>query len=313
MSKLNANLNKAKAGKNDEFYTSIKVIEAEMEHYELHFKNKVIYCNCDDPRESKFYQHFKQKFKDYGLKRLITTCYKSRNSDLFSDHSSEQSFARFFDGKRERETILQGDGDFRSDECIEFLEQADIVVTNPPFSLFREYLPQLIQNSKKFIILGNMNAFKYKEIIPFFLENKCWYGATAAGKRLWFGVPEHYEFTGAENDRKTDDNGNKFLRMKGVIRWFTNLDHKYRHDHLVLWSEYDEKDYPKYDNYDAIEVSRTKLIPKDFDGMMGVPISFMDKYNPEQFEILDIFNHPIVTKNEISKNLYTRVIIRRKQ
>ena len=217
---------------------------------------------------------------------MIATCYKSTNSDLFSAHQSEQSFARIFDGEREREISLRGDGDFRSEECIELLKQADIVVTNPPFSLFREYIAQLIEYDKKFIILGNMNAFAYKEIFPLFQENKIWYGVTAAGKRLWFGVPEHYKFTGAESDRRIDEHGRKFLRIKGIIRWFTNLDHKSRHEELVLWNSFDPKRHPKYDNYDAIEVSKTKEIPKDYNGVMGVPISFMDKYNPDQFEIV---------------------------
>ena len=188
--------------------------------------------------------------------------------------------------EREREKTLTGDGDFRSKECIEFLKQSDIVITNPPFSLFREYIGQLIDYNKKFLVIGNMNAFAYKEIFPLFQNNKVWYGVTAAGKRLWFGVPAHYEFTGPDSDCRIDEHGRKFLRIKGIIRWYTNLDHKSRHEKLVLWARFDPNRHPKYDNYDAIEVSKTKEIPMDYDGVMGVPISFMDKYNPDQFEIV---------------------------
>lgn len=204
----------------------------------------------------------------------------------------------------ERESALRGDGDFRSEECIEFLKESDIVVTNPPFSLFREYMGQLIDFNKKFLVIGNMNAFAYKEIFPLFQNNKVWYGVTAAGKRLWFGVPAHYEFTGADSDCRIDEHGRKFLRIKGIIRWYTNLDHKSRHEKLVLWDRFDPIRHPKYDNYDAIEISKTKEIPMDYNGVMGVPISFMDKYNPDQFEIVGITKWN--TENKLATKIYTR-------
>ena len=229
---------------------------------------------------------------------------------------------------------MRGDGDFRSEECIEFLKEADIVVTNPPFSLFREYLPQLIQHEKKFIVLGNMNAFKYSEIFPFFQQGRCWYGPSITSGDRWFQMPERL-FEPRANTKVLD--GQYFTKVMGV-RWFTNLDHKQRHQELTLWATYNANDYPKYDNYNAIEVSRAKEIPKDYDGIMGVPISFMDRYNPNQFEILGISNrdrkhsikckvyqqgdHPrfndfnasvVLKRNGVLDSLYTRLFIRRKQ
>ena len=333
MANRNYNLNNAKRAKKDEFYTRIQDIEDEMSYYKQYFKNKVVYCNCDDPVESKFYQHFMLKFDEYKLKRLVTTCYKSKDSTLFSDNSAIQSVGRIFDGEREREITLRGDGDFRSEECIEYLKQADVVVTNPPFSLFREYLTQLIQHEKKFIVLGNLNAFKYKEIFPFFQQGKCWYGNKTNGS-VKFNVPEHYPLTGSQAG--IDKDGKRYVTVPGVC-WYTNLDHQKRHDYLTLLETYSPSAYPKYDNYDAIDVSKTLNIPKDYDGIMGVPISFMDKYNPDQFEIIGIDRYtyePIRTKvysrEEIRKygnlngqsilkmpdgtmkQMYTRIFIRRK-
>ena len=330
-------LDSAKMARNDEFYTRIEDIVAEVDDYKHFFKDKVVYCNCDDPVQSKFYQFFRLKFEPYGCKKLITTCYKSRNSDLFSTHESEQSFARIYDGEREREReeILTGDGDFRSKECLEYLKQADIVVTNPPFSLFREYLPLLIKYQKKFIILGHMNAFKYKEIFPYFQNNKCWYGHSITSGDRWFQMPEHL-FDNRPGTKVIE--GKSYTRVMGV-RWFTNLVHNERRKFVDLFAKYNKKDYPKYDNYDAIEVSKTKLIPKNYDGVMGVPISFIDKYNPEQFEVLGVTdrnkNNPFKVKiytevdsenyNDLNgsctirqadgtlKSLYTRLLIRRKQ
>lgn len=327
-------LDSAKMARNDEFYTRIEDIVAEVDDYKHYFKDKVVYCNCDDPVESKFYQFFRLKFEPYGCKKLVTTCYKSRNSDLFSTHESEQSFARIYDGKREREEILTGDGDFRSKECLEYLKQADIVVTNPPFSLFREFLPLLIKYQKKFIILGHMNAFKYKEIFPYFQNNKCWYGHSITSGDRWFQMPDHL-FDNRPGTKVVE--GKNYTRVMGV-RWFTNLDHNLRHKPIDLATKYNPGDFPTYDNYDAIEVSKTKLIPKNYDGVMGVPISFMDKYNPEQFEIIGIDRYTyepirtkVYTREEIErygnlngqsvlkmpdgtmKQLYTRILIRRKQ
>jgi hypothetical protein len=292
---LNRNLHQAKNAKKDEFYTQLTDIENELKHYKAHFKNKVVYCNCDDPRMSNFFHYFSYNFEDLGLKKLITTCYQNQNRDLFSKHTSEQAiYLEYYGDKNNNKTpdveeigvqYLKGDGDFRSAESIALLQQADIVVTNPPFSLFREYVAQLIQYDKKFIILGNLNAITYKEIFPLIKKNKLWFGPSIHSGDREFGVPDNYPLKAA--GYRIDENGRKFIRVKGV-RWFTNLDHNKRHEDLILYKTYSEEDYPKYDNYDAINVDKTKEIPMDYKGAMGVPITFLDKYNPEQFEILGI-------------------------
>lgn len=270
-------LDKAKFNTDDECYTRIGDIEDEMWYYANHFKNKVVYCNCDDPKQSKFYQHFTEKFETYGLKKLITTCYKSDDLLHFSKHKSKKSLGLHYDGKRSLSLSLDGDGDFRSPECVDLLKQADIVVTNPPFSLFREYLPQLIKHKKKFIVLGNMNAFAYKEIFPLFRDRKCWYGVTGRLGAKYFVVPE-----GRPHHKIVDG-----IPLKSAtVQWFTNLNHNHYPAKLDLWAKYNSLKNPKYDNYDAIEVGKTIEIPYNYDGVMGVPISFMDKYNPDQFEIV---------------------------
>lgn len=287
----NKNLHNAKKGKNDEFYTQLEDIERELKHYKEHFKDKVVYCNCDDPRVSNFFHYFSYNFEKLGLKKLITTCYKNQSRDLFSNNESEKAIYLEYTGDKNGNNMpdveeigvheLQGDGDFRSKESIELLKEADIVVTNPPFSLFREYVAQLIEYDKKFVIIGHQNALTYKEIFPLIKENKLWLGYGFKGGASHF-INKHYENYATATDKKEG-----MIRVSGVV-WYTNLEIKKRHENLLLYKTYkgNEADYPKYDNYDAIEVSKTKDIPLDYEGVMGVPITFMDKYNPEQFEIL---------------------------
>ena len=277
MAKKNSNLHAAKREQNNEFYTQLADIENELKHYTEHFRGKVVYCNCDDPRVSNFFHFFSFNFERLGLKKLISTCYKNRDMDLFSQHNVEKAMALIYEGDKDGNKIpskeeidlikLEGDGDFRSRECIEFLKQADIVVTNPPFSLFREYVGQLVKYNKKFLIIGSQNAITYKEIFPLIRENK-----------IWLGNNQVKEFLQPDGTIKTFGN----------ISWYTNLEHNKRHEKMILVKKYkgNEEEYPKYDNYDAIEVSKVANIPMDYDGYMGVPITFLDKYNPEQFEIV---------------------------
>ena len=283
-----AALTAAKKAKKDEFYTQRVDIENELRHYKVHFKGKVVLCNCDDPRQSEFFKYFAENFEHLGLKRLIATCYKSQDRDLFSQGDCERAICQIYEGDKNGNMVvdddevgvreLEGDGDFRSDECIELLKQADIVVTNPPFSLFREYVAQLMKYGKKFLIIGNQNAITYKEIFPLFKENKIWLG---------FGFKRNCaHFKSRYVDTATDaDHREGMIRVSGVM-WFTNMDIAKRHELLPLYKKYTAKEFPKYDNYDAIEVSKSADIPYDHDGVMGVPITFMDKYNPEQFEIV---------------------------
>lgn len=330
----NALLSKAKRNKNDEFYTQLTDIEKELQYYSEHFKDKVVLCNCDDPRVSNFFKYFALKFKSLGLKRLITTCYKSQNPDLFSRDDSEQAVYFIYEGEIENiqthdfEQIkplpLRGDGDFRSEECIELLRQADIVVTNPPFSLFREYIAQLVEYDKHFLIIGNQNAITYKEVFNLFRLNKLWLGASIHSGDREFGVPDHYPLNAANS--RVDETGKKYIRVKG-IRWFTNLEYPQRYEDLILYKRYTPEAYLKYDNYDAINVDKTADIPEDYYEAMGVPITFLDKYNPNQFEILDANTirsnpttpskpHGLIKDKDGSVNgqiKYARIVIRRKQ
>ena len=252
-------------------------------------------CNCDDPRISNFFTYFAYNFEFLGLKKLITTCYKNQDIDLFSQNKSEQAVYLVYEGDKNGDHIpnaeeigvrpLKGDGDFRSKECIELLKEADIVVTNPPFSLFREYVEQLMEYDKKFLIIGNQNAVSTKEIFPLIMQNKMWLGASIHSGDRKFWVPNDYELNAAGCG--IDETGRKFIRVKGV-RWFTNLDYKERHEDLILYKTYSPEEYPIYDNFDAINVNKTEDIPMDYNGAMGVPITFLDKYNPEQFEILGL-------------------------
>ena len=289
------NIDKAKEAKKDEFYTQLDDINNELKHYREHFRGKTVLCNCDDPRISNFFTYFAYNFEFLGLKKLITTCYKNQNVDLFSQNQSEQAVYLIYEGDKNGNHTpdaneigvmpLKGDGDFRSKECIELLKEADIVVTNPPFSLFREYVAQLMEYDKEFLIIGNQNALSYKEIFPLIRDNKMWLGASIHSGDRKFWVPEDYELKAAGCG--IDATGRKFIRVKGV-RWCTNLDYTERHEALILYKNYTPDLYPKYENYDAINVNKTEDIPCDYEGIMGVPITFMDKYNPDQFEIIGL-------------------------
>ena len=301
----NKQLHKAKKGKNDEFYTQLTDIEKELYHYDSFFRGKTVFCNCDDPRVSNFFRYFTLKFHVLGLNRLISTCYMNENPDLFSQGASvKRSIYSDFDGSFECNELtdfnripykqLHGDGtycagDFRSAECIELLKQADIVVTNPPFSLFREYVAQLIAYDKKFLIIGNKNAITYKEIFPLIKENRIWVGFQPMSVDMLFDIPKEQQ----EELLKNSKNGSKYRIVNGVVKgrsasiWFTNIEHSKRHEELPLYKRYNPEEYPKYDNYDAINVDKVNEIPCDYYGVMGVPITFLDKYNPEQFEIVE--------------------------
>jgi len=289
MANKNTILHKAKSSKNDEFYTQLPDIERELRHYKKYFKNKIVYCNCDDPRVSNFFHYFSYNFEKLGLKKLIATCYKNQERDLFSQNDSEQAIYLEYYGNTNGDNIpnpneigikyLEDDGDFRSDESISLLKQADIVVTNPPFSLFSEYVSQLIKYDKKFLIIGHQNSITYKEIFKHIRENKLWLGYGFKRNMAHF-INKHYVDYASDADHKEG-----MIRVSGV-QWFTNLDTKKRHEELILYKTYNPEEYPKYDNYNAIEVSKTVNIPLDYDGAMGVPITFLNKYNPDQFELI---------------------------
>ena len=304
-------LQKAKNSKNDEFYTQLTDIEKELKHYKHHFKDKVVYCNCDDPMESNFFHYFAYNFEHLGLKKLITTCYKNptdpNSRALLLEYTGDKNGDRTPNPDEIGVVELKGDGDFRSGESIEILKQADIVVTNPPFSLFREYVAQLVKYDKKFLVIGNQNAITYKEIFKLIKDNKLWLGCTNPKD---FVVPDDYD---DKNSTWIDGDGVKHQKF-GNISWFTNLEIKKRHEDLILYKQYNPIDYPKYDNYDAIEVSKTKNIPCDYSGAMGVPITFLDKYNPEQFEVIKF------RKGDDDKDLtingkipYFRILIKNKR
>lgn len=292
----NKNLHNASQAKKDEFYTQLADIENELKHYKDQFRGKVVFCNCDDPKESNFVKYFTLNFKELGLKKLIATHYKEAN--LFTHESPYKlEYIGSKDGNRRPDpadfmTKMIDTGDFRSQECIELLKEADIVVTNPPFSLFREYITQLMEYDKKFLIIGNVNAVTYKECFKFIKDNKMWLGASIHSGDREFRVPDEYPLDAA--GYRVDDKGNKYIRVKGV-RWFTNLDYEERHEKLVLYKKYSPEEYPKYENYDAINVDKTTDIPVDYDGIIGVPITFLDKYDPEQFEIIGMSKTPIGT------------------
>lgn len=295
---LNKSLHAAKHSKNDEYYTQLTDIERELKYYKHHFKGKVVYCNCDDPRISNFFHYFSYNFKKLGLKKLITTCYKSITPDLFSKHDSDRAIYLEYDGDKNGNNVpdideigivnLKNDGDFRNSESVALLKQADIVVTNPPFSLFREYVSQLIEFDKKFVIIGNKNAITYKEIFKLIKENKMWVGNTPMSTDMLFDVPDYFAKELISNKKE----GSGYKIIDGVVKgraqavWFTNLDIQKRNEDLILYKKYNSKEFPKYDNYNAINVDQTKDIPVDYSKVMGVPITFLDKYNPRQFKIL---------------------------
>ena len=286
----NSNLRSAKRAKNDEFYTRIEDVEAELCHYREHFRGTTVYLNCDDPMYSAFWRYFCLRFGELGLERLIATHYTGvtdpgtpsfKIEALRGRDDTAGDVIKYVNPETGGvQTPLQGDGDFRSEECIELLKQSDIVVTNPPFSLFREYVAQLVEYDKKFLILGNMNAITYKEIWPLIESGKMWLGVTYPKRFL---VPSDSPVASSQ----IIDEGVRYQQF-GNISWFTNLDHAKRHDELPLWKRYTPEAYPKYDNYDAINVDKVKEIPLDYDGAMGVPITFLDKWNPDQFEILGL-------------------------
>ena len=316
----NKNLQKARKKKNDEFYTQLSDIEREIKHYKKHFKGKVVYCNCDDPRVSNFFHYFSYNFEKLGLKKIIATCYKNKQMDMFSQNDSEQSIYLEYTGDKNGNNVpdsneigikkLKGNGDFRSEECIELLKEADIVVTNPPFSLFREFVAQLIEYDKKFIIVGHQNAISYKETFKLIKENKMWLGYGFKGGAAHF-INTKYEDYATAGDHKEG-----MIRVSGVV-WFTNLDINKRHEDLDLFKKYTPNEYPKYDNYDAINVDKTKEIPANYSGVMGVPITFLNKYNPEQFEIITMSTMSGVSANYWTlingKPKYARIYIKNKR
>lgn len=308
----NANLTAAKRAKNDEFYTQLTDIEKELKYYKDQLRGKIVFCNCDDPEWSNFWRYFDLNFDHIGLKGLIATHYDpvkpTYKLEIFRDGAGNKMAPV--------RTDLRENGDFRSPECVELLRQCDVVVTNPPFSLFREYVALLVREGKKFIIIGNMNAITYKEIFPLIKDGLLWYGPSISSGDREFGVPDHYPLSAA--GFRIDEDGRKYIRVKGV-RWFTNIDYAKRHEFLTLFRRYcsNPLNYPKYDNYDAINVNRTQDIPEDYDGVMGVPITFLDKYCPEQFEILWldgidcskwVGHGPALN----GKNLYRRIFVRKR-
>ena len=354
----NKNLNAAKTAKKDEFYTQLTDIERELQHYWPHFRDKVVLCNCDDPYESNFFKYFALRFNQLGLKKLICTCYDgspimgtelslfsldtegnekktaykveiTEVNDVNGDGAVDLADVEYLiQNDKNVLSCLKGNGDFRSRECIELLKQADIVVTNPPFSLFREYLGQLIEYEKKFLIIGHQNAITYKEVFPLIKENKVWLGYGFKGGAAHFYSP--YEDIATAGDHKKD-----MIRVSGV-NWFTNLEIPKRNEEMDLVCRYSKEEYPTYDNYDAININKTSDIPCDYSGMMGVPITFLDKYNPEQFEILgltqrnddpfkikkyttaeyknanDLNARAVIIKGGIPKPMYARILIRNK-
>ena len=311
----NNNLHTAKATKNDEFYTQLEDIENELKYYKDYFKGKVVYCNCDgflNKEKSNFFVYFSLNYEFLGLKGLICTKYNPNGKGKKYEYYGDLNGNNYPDEEEIFTSDLEGDGDFRSEECIGLLKKCDIVCTNPPFSLFREYVAQLMEYGKQFLIIGNGNAVTYKEIFPLIKENKLWLGVTLfCGKMPYFGVPKEFV---SENDRVIVKEDGTILKQVNSIAWFTNLDHKKRHEELLLYKKYNEDEYPKYDNYDAIEVSKTAEIPMDYDGVMGVPITFLDKYCPTQFEIVGIMNSSDKGQPYVNgKHIYVRLLIKRKK
>ena len=294
-------LQKAKKSKNDEFYTQFSDIEKELQYYKSHFENKIVYCNCDDPHTSNFFKYFVSNFKELRLKKVIAACY------------AEKGFFAEYIGEKIAVSHFKGDGDFRSPESIALLKQSDIVVTNPPFSLFREYVAQLVEYQKQFLIIGNINAITYKEIFKLIQENKAWLGIHLGRGISGFIVPQHYELYGTE--ARIDASGNRIVSPNNCL-WLTNLDNFKRHEDIVLTKNYfgNENNYPQYDNYNGIHIDKTENIPSDYTGYMGVPITFLHKFNPNQFEIVKF------RKGDNEKDLsingkypYFRILVRNKR
>ena len=314
----NNNLHTAKATKNDEFYTQLEDIENELKYYKDYFKGKVVYCNCDgflNKEKSNFFMYFSLNYEFLGLKGLICTKYNPNGKGKKYEYYGDLNGNNYPDEEEVFTSELEGDGDFRSEECIGLLKKCDIVCTNPPFSLFRQYVAQLFEYKKDFLIIGNVNAISYKEVFPLIKENKMWLGVSSFNKGMYFGVPDDYTYADTYKfDRER--NGKKVMRVSSIC-WFTNLDHKKRHEELVLYKKYNEEEYPKYDNYDAIEVSKVTDIPMDYYGVMGVPITFLDKYCPEQFEIVGQMMTTKVTEFNFGypyidgKKKFARLLIKR--
>ena len=314
----NNNLHTAKATKNDEFYTQLEDIENELKYYKDYFKGKVVYCNCDgflNKEKSNFFMYFSLNYEFLGLKGLICTKYNPNGKGKKYEYYGDLNGNNYPDEEEVFTSELEGDGDFRSEECIELLKKCDIVCTNPPFSLFRQYVAQLFEYNKDFLIIGNVNAISYKEVFPLIKENKMWLGVSSFNKGMYFGVPDDYTYADTYKfDRER--NGKKVMRVSSIC-WFTNLDHKKRHEELLLYKKYNEEEYPKYDNYDAIEVGKTKDIPMDYNGIMGVPITFLDKYCPTQFEIVGQMMTTKVTEFNFGypyidgKKKFARLLIKR--
>ena len=319
----NNNLHTAKATKNDEFYTQLDDIWNELKYYKEHFRGKVVYCNCDgflNEEKSNFFVYFSLNYEFLGLKGLICTKYNPNGKGRKYEYYGDLNGNNYPDEEEIFTSDLEGDGDFRSEECIELLKKCDIVCTNPPFSLFRQYVAQLFEYKKDFLIIGNGNAISYKEIFPLIKENKLWLGVTRNGTgSMWFKIPEDFP---VKTGQKIINN--ERYQTIGSTAWFTNLDHKKRHEELLLYKKYNTEEYPKYDNYDAIEVSKVTDIPMDYDGVMGVPITFLGKYCPEQFEIVDLNPHffsmiakglpkpkQLSLQNVNRKDPYARVLIKR--
>jgi len=334
----NQNLNAAKNAKKDEFYTQLVDIENELKHYKAHFKGKTVLCNCDDPRISNFFHYFSYNFEQLGLEKLITTCYKNQNRDLFSQNDSERAIWLEYFGDKNNNRVpdpeeigihyLNGDGDFRSQECIELLKEADIVVTNPPFSLFREYVAQLMKYEKKFVIIGSHNAIHYSDIFPLIKNDLIWLGYNT-NQTMTFAMPNNY--IGEVKEIRYGDKieKRKIGKVPGIT-WFTNLDIAKRHEELILYRKYTEKEYPKYENFDAINVNTIQDIPLDYYGIIGVPDTFVDVYNPEQFELIGVGSGSMAASIGVKKNYrgrtdialcingvnkcpYSRILIRRRQ
>lgn len=276
----NSNLTKAKNTKNDEFYTQLTDVSKELMHYKQHFKDKIVLCNCDDPTWSAFWKYFHLNFSALGLKKLISTHYDK----------TEPTYKMEYTGGDDNDievgvkTPLEGNGDFRNQECLDLLDEADIVVTNPPFSLFREYVSCLVEHDKKFIIIGNINAITYKEFFPLLRDNQVWVGATNFNLGMYFNVPADFKYRDSYKFLREID-GKPVSRVAGCC-WYTNLDFSKRHERFIAWKEYSPDEYPKYSAYDVIEVGKVEHIPLNYKGVMGVPITFMNKFNPEQFEII---------------------------
>ena len=318
----NTNLTDAKKAKNDEFYTRIEDIEKELKHYKDFFRGKVVFCNCGDAIHHNFGKYFSMNFEHLGLKKLICTSFEMDGSHgKVAIYEGNKNGNYITDSDEWTTYKLEGNGDFRSAECVELLKQSDVVVTNPPFSLFRDFVAQLIKYDKKFLIIGNMNAITYKEIFPLIKDNKIWLGVSIKSGDRKFYVPDNYPLNASGCG--IDENGKRFIRVKGV-RWFTNIEDANCNLPLDLYKKYNPKDYPKYDNYDAINVNKTKDIPMDYDGVMGVPITFLDKYCPTQFEIVGLTSSSrectygqlignATTRAMIGgKKIYARILIRRK-